>query len=170
MDNTAPVLQLQELFKATKSVEKYFKKEFPENNSYVIPAHRESGQDSGRAKGGLLQISDKTLDVRNERLKTQSYRLQAQILHFGEFKLLWINAYLPTYTQTVNFDQTELLQVQTEIENILENSQFDEVILGGDFNYDKRRISTFTVSMDTFLNSNQFGKSFPSTLLIFILT
>ena len=58
----ASFLQLQEHFKATKFVEKYFTKEFPENNNYVIPAHRESGQDSGRAK------CDKSLDVRNERL------------------------------------------------------------------------------------------------------
>ena len=38
----ASFLQLQEHFKATKSVEKYFKKEFHGNDSYVIPAHRES--------------------------------------------------------------------------------------------------------------------------------
>ena len=50
MDYTAPVLQLQELFKATKSVEKYFRKEFPGNDSYAIPTHGESGQDSGRRK------------------------------------------------------------------------------------------------------------------------
>ena len=85
----------------------------------------------GEEKGGLLQISDKTLDVRNERLKTQSYRLQTQILRSGDFKLLWINAYFPTNSQTVNFYQTELLQVQTEIENILENSQFNEVLPQG---------------------------------------
>ena len=54
-------LQLQEHFKAAKSTDKYFKKEFQGNNSYVIPAHRESGQDNGRAKGGLAQISDKKI-------------------------------------------------------------------------------------------------------------
>ena len=63
-----------------------------------------------------------------------------------------MNTYFPTDPQTVNFDQTELLQVQTEIEGILNNSNFDDVLLGGDFNY-------YTVSMD------RFGKS----LYIFIL-
>ena len=83
-----------------------------------------------------------------------------------------MNAYFPTDPQTVNFDQTELLQVQTEIEGILNNSNFDDVLLGGDFNYDKRRFSTFTVSMDRFLekiDSDQVGKSSPLTLHIFIL-
>ena len=124
-------LQIQEHFKVTKSTttDKYFKKEFRESDSYLIPAHRDSGQDSGRAKGGLAQISDKSLDVRKEIISTKSFRLQAQILNFGEFKLLWMNTYFPTDPQTVNFDQTELLQVQTEIEGILNNSNFDDVLL-----------------------------------------
>ena len=112
-------LQIQEHFKANKSTEKYFKKEIRKSDSYVIPAHRDSGQDSGRAKGGLAQISDKALDVRKERISTKSFRLWAQILYFGEFKLLWMNAYFPTDPQTVNFDQTKLIQLQTEIEGIL---------------------------------------------------
>ena len=144
-------LQLQEHFRASKTVDNYFKKEFPSKDSYVIPAHREPGQDSGRPKGGLAQISDKSLDIRRERINSRSFRLQAQVLHFGDFKLLWINAYFPTDPQTVNFDQTELLQVQTEIESILDSSNYDEVLLGGDFNYDKRRLTSFTISMDRFL-------------------
>ena len=42
------LLQLQEHFKATKSVEAFFKKNFEKNfDSYVIPAYREPFQDSG---------------------------------------------------------------------------------------------------------------------------
>ena len=50
-----------------------------------------------------------------------------------------------------NFDQTELLQVQNEIENIMDTIEYDDCLLGGDFNYDKRRLTTFTLSMDSFL-------------------
>jgi exonuclease III len=151
----ASFFQLQEHFKATKTVNKFFKNEFPDSDSYVIPGHREINQDKGRAKAGLAQISRKCLDIRKERLSTKSFRLQAQILNFGTYKLLWINAYFPTDPRTINYDDTDLLQVQTEIENILENSDCDDVILGGDFNYDKTRPSGFAASMTRFIEKIQ---------------
>ena len=70
----------------------------------MIPAYRESGQDCGRAKGGLAQLVSKNVSVRKQRISTKSWRLQAQLLHFGGYRLLWINAYFPTDPQTVNFD------------------------------------------------------------------
>ena len=54
----------------------------------------------------------------------------------------------PTDPRVANFDQTELLQVQNEIENIMDTIEYDDCLLGGDFNYDKRRLTTFTLSMD----------------------
>ena len=38
------LFQVQEHFKATKSVEKFFKRQFSESDSYVIPAYRETLQ------------------------------------------------------------------------------------------------------------------------------
>ena len=100
-------LQIQEHFKATKSVNKFFKSEFPEHDSYVIPAHRELNQERGRAKAGLSQLSRKCLDIRKEQIPTKSFRLQSQILHFGTYKLLWINAFFPTDQRTINYDDTD---------------------------------------------------------------
>ena len=40
----------------------------------------------------------------------------------------------------------------TEIENIIDTSEFDDVLLGGDFNYDKRRNSGFVKAMNEFLH------------------
>ena len=77
--------QLQEHFKKTKTLETFFKTEFPLCDSFVIPAHRESGQDSGRAKGGLAQLTSKKFCVRKKRISTKSWRLQAQILYIGEY-------------------------------------------------------------------------------------
>ena len=45
--------QLQEHFKTIKTLDSYFRKEFPGNDSIVVPGHREPFQESGRAKGGL---------------------------------------------------------------------------------------------------------------------
>ena len=127
-------LQLQEHFKSTKSLEKYFKDEFPLSDSFVIPGHREINQDSGRAKGGLAQMCDKSLNIRRERISSNNFRVQAQILHFEDYRLLWINAYFPTDPQVFNFDKRELIQIQNDIENIMDKAEFDDVLLGGDFN------------------------------------
>ena len=143
-------LQIQEHFKSTKSVETFFKKQFSTCDSFVIPAYREPFQDSGRAKGGLSQLAAKNIDVVKERIKTKSWRLQAQILHIGELRVIWFNCYLPTDPQTINFDDSELVAVLTEIENILDNNHFDECILGGDFNYDARRMTGFVICQNIF--------------------
>ena len=59
-------LQIQEHFKAIKSVDKYFEKNFPSSDNFVIPAYREPFQDHGRAKGGLAQLTAKHLDIKKE--------------------------------------------------------------------------------------------------------
>ena len=52
----ATFINLQEHFRKNKNVEKLFKDEFPDFNSYVIPGFRADGQDNGRPKGGLAQL------------------------------------------------------------------------------------------------------------------
>ena len=74
------LFQLQEHFKKTKTLEKFFKDEFPLCDSYVIPAYREPGKDSERAKGGLAQLSSSNLDIKRDIINTSSWRLQAQIM------------------------------------------------------------------------------------------
>ena len=44
-------LQIQEHFKITKSLDDFFKKEFPINDIYIVRGYRESFQDTCRAKG-----------------------------------------------------------------------------------------------------------------------
>ena len=60
-------------------MDSFFKREFDNSDSYVVPAFREPFQDSGRAKGGLAEISAKGLAVNKERIKTKHWRIQAQI-------------------------------------------------------------------------------------------
>ena len=57
---------IQEHFK--KTVGNYFKEQFINYNSYLIPAVRNKDLYSGRAKGGLVQLSSK-------RLKTKIVRI-----------------------------------------------------------------------------------------------
>ena len=146
------LLQLQEHFKATKSVEAFFKKNFDSNlDSYNIPAYREPFQDNGRAKGGLAQLCNKNLKIRKERIKTKSWRLQAQIIHIEEYRIIWFNCYMPTDPQTVLYDETDLLPILMEIESILDNNSFDDCILAGDLNLDQRRGSGYVACLSDFL-------------------
>ena len=46
-------MQLQEHFKAYKSVDTIFKRAFPDYDNFTVPAYKEPGQQCGRAKGGL---------------------------------------------------------------------------------------------------------------------
>ena len=153
MDTTgASLLGLQEHFKNTQSLQKLFKKEFPKCDSVVVPAYREEGRESGRAKGGLAQIVDESLNgVKRQKLQVESWRIQAQILHFGTWKLLWVNVYFPTDPKVLNFNEEELLVVQGQLEAILNQGGYDGCICGGDFNYDATRRSGFARSMANFL-------------------
>ena len=89
---------IQEHFRKSKTLDKYFKDQFPNFNSYVIPGFREAGQTRGRP----------TVAIRKDRVHSNSNRVQAQILNFKASKLLWINAYFPCDPHTVTFDKPEL--------------------------------------------------------------
>ena len=143
---------VQEHFKKIKTLDRYFKSEFPNCDSFVKQAHREEGRDTGRAKGGLAQLAVKNVLVRQQKLVTGGWRVQAQVLHFGEWRLLWVNVYFPTDPRILNFNDNELLEVQAELEAVLQGGGYDACLVGGDFNYDARRNSGFARSMASFLD------------------
>ena len=126
-------LSIQEQFKCNKTTDKFFRDNYNFYHSYVIPGHRAPGQDHGRAKAGLAQLSKKSLAVRKDRVVTRNFRIQAQVLNFSSRRILWLNVYLPTAPQTlVQFDDTELVQVHTIIYTVT----FTDVVLAGDLNWD----------------------------------
>ena len=55
---------IQEHFRKNKNTDETFASGFPRYNCYVVPGHRDSGQDSGRPKGGLAQLSNRTFDIK----------------------------------------------------------------------------------------------------------
>ena len=131
------MLGLQEHFKAIKTYEAFFSKHFMKFKSYVKPAVRESYV--GRPKGGLAQLCKKG-KFKRERITNQHWRIQAQVIHIQTYKILWCNVYFPTDPQTQQLsDEAEIIEILTEIENIFEQSNFHDVILSGDFNYESRR-------------------------------
>ena len=94
------LLQLQEHFKATKSVENFFRKHFNKfDDTYVKPAVRPAIVSAGRPRGGLTQMVHKKCGFKKERVHVNSWRLQAQVLHLNQYKLLWLNVYFPVDPQ-----------------------------------------------------------------------
>ena len=113
-DYQVDFLSVQEHFKFTSNTNQYFKKQFLDYFSYIIPGYRSPGQDSGRAKAGLAQLSNKDLKIKKSRIPTKSYRVQAQIINFPTTRILWLNTYSPTDPQLVRQydDRTFLLRLK----------------------------------------------------------
>ena len=135
---------LQEHFKTVKTTEQWFRKQFCDFHTYVIPANRAPGVDCGRGRGGLAQFSLKQLAVRRERIISKNPRVQAQILHFPSCKILWINSYLPCDPQLQHYDDMELLTCLAEVESIVTANPGAEILWSGDLNYDLSRNNHFT--------------------------
>ena len=101
---------------------------------------------------GIAQLSKKSLSIRKDRVMTKNPRIQAQILNFEHSKLLWVNSYLPNDPLTVDFDESELLEVLNEIERILDNSEYDDVLWCGDINWEMSRQTGFSLTVRRFLD------------------
>ena len=151
-ENEINYLTIQEHFKSNKTTDKFFRDNYRKYHSYVIPGHRAPGQDSGRAKAGLAQLSKKCIAVRKDRVVTRNFRIQAQVLNFSSRKILWLNTYLPTDPQTKEkFDDTELSGVLMEVETILTSVAFTDVVWAGDMNWDIDRNTAFSRVMKEFV-------------------
>ena len=84
-------------------------------------------------------LSGKSKSVSKKRIKTESFRLQAQVLNFPRTRLLWINCYMPTDPQTIVYDITEMFSLLAELEKIVDTADYDDVIWIGVMNSDKSR-------------------------------
>ena len=81
-----------------------------------------------------------------------SNRIQAQVLNFSATRLLWLNAYLPTDPQTAVYDEAELLEVLAQIEAVLDTTEYDDVLICGDMNWDMSRQTGFAMTVRRFLD------------------
>ena len=135
---------LQEHFKTVKTTDQWFRKQFHDYSAFVTPAYRAPGVDSGRGRGGLVQLAEKSLTVKRSWVLGQSLRVQAQVLTFPTGKVIWVNSYMPCDPQTQHFDDTELIETLSEVERILASNSDCEVVWSADMNYDTRRDNHFT--------------------------
>ena len=144
-------VSIQEHFKKNKTVDKLFREQFPEKYSYIVQGHRDKESDSGRPKGGIAQMYDKTLNLKVDRIVTKNFRIQAQILNFERSKLLWLNTYFPTDPGGDLVEEGELSELLNAIETIMDTVDFDDILWNGDLNYDPSRTSGFASTISRFL-------------------
>ena len=145
-------LAIQEHFKKTKTIDKYFRDNFRGYSSYVIPGYRAPGQDSGRCRAGLAQLSNKSYSVKKERITTKGFRIQAQVLCMPNCRLLWMNTYMPTDPKRLTeYDDSDLQEVLLEVETILSCCNYTDVIWSGDLNWDMSRVTYFSRTMAKFV-------------------
>ena len=145
-------LSLQEHFKKTNSIDKYFRDNFKNYNSYIVPGYRPPGQDSGRCKAGLAQLSRGIYSVKKDRVTTRGFRLQAQILNMPTCKVLWLNTYMPTDPRRLTeYDDFELREVLVEVEAIISSNSYTDIVWGGDMNWDMSRVTYFARTMSAFV-------------------
>ena len=143
---------IQEHFKTASKSDKFFQNNFKNFQSYVIPGSRPPGQDSGRASGGLAQLTRKEIGIKKDRLQSKNYRIQAQVLNLPGGRLLWLNTYFPTDPQLAgSYDDTDLQEVLAELESILTNNNYTDLVWGSDLNWDMTRNTYFANRVKEFV-------------------
>jgi hypothetical protein len=144
------ILCIQEHFLLDAQDKKYsntnrLRKRFGNCDMFIVPAHKNTSQVSkGRGKGGLATIWRKEMTKYVSKIKCDNYRLQATKFNFPSGPILVINTYFPCDPRTINFDDTELMAVLTEIQNIILQSSTSNVWLAGDLNCHFLRSTSFT--------------------------
>ena len=128
------------------NTDKFFRRGFGNFSSYVVPGHRSPGQVTGRAKAGLAQLCRKEYNLKKVRVKTNGFRVQAQVLGLPNSRVLWLNTYLPPDPHLQHYDDGEL----QEVKDIISTAQFDDIVWGSDINWDPSRNTKFSRSMATF--------------------
>jgi exonuclease III len=157
-------LAIQEHFKKTQTIDKYFRDNFRGYNSYVIPGYSSPGQDSGRCKAGLAQLSKKVYYVKKDRVTTRGFRIQTQVLNMPTCRLLWMNTYMPTDPKRLTeYDDSDLQEVLLEVETILSCCNYTDVIWAGDLNWDMSRVTYFSRTMATLLKNWDLSLCGPAT-------
>ena len=128
----------------------YFaKKALPEHHVIFKPATKDGM--GGRPKNWLFIAVPIFLKENVKEIPVEWKRLQGVIVTVESFRILLINSYFPT--DPSDFDENDLLVLLTEIQKIIDEDDFDYMVLGGDINADFRRKNKFVDIIQEFLTS-----------------
>ena len=130
------------------------RKTFSNHDMYIIPAEKNNQQVSrGRGKGGLATIWDRSLTKYVAKIECENFRLQATKFALPSGSLLVLNAYFPCVPRTANFDDSQLLNLLTEIQMTIHKSDCSRIWLAGDLNSHFARNTKFTNIVKNFIGN-----------------
>ena len=155
--NKIPIICNQEnfLLKASK-----YKIELclPDCHIYFKPAEKEGL--SGRPVNGMFIAIPKYLKPNVTDISpSPTTRIQAILLKTDFRNSLILNTYFPTDPKTDSFDATELLTVLADIQTLINDHDFTELIWTVDINADFNRKTKFVDTVGSFVNENNLIKA-----------
>ena len=128
----------------------------PDHYLFIKPAVKDGLE--GRPKNGMFIAVPASLKEFAKKVTVNSDRLQCIITEMSSSKLLLINSYFPTDPR-VDFDENDLLTLLADIRKIVDENDFDHVILGGDINADFGRKTKFVSIIKEFISDLDLRKS-----------
>ena len=90
----------------------------------------------------------------DEKIVSKSWRVQWQTLIINGYRLLCLNVYMPNDPRLQQMDKNDVLGTLSKIESIMANSVFDDIIVGGHWNFDPGRNTIFCRILREFSDKN----------------
>ena len=115
--------------------------------------------DKGRAKNGMFIAIPNSIKDCCQDVSPGHWRIQAVTITMNSSKLLIINSYFPTDPRTLRFEDRDLIEVFTVINNIIDKNDFANLVLTGDINADFIRNSGHVNSVKQFVEENGLVKA-----------
>ena len=120
---------------------------------YIRPAYKETNRVCrGRAKGGLATLWNPGLTKYVSKIKSENFRLQGTKFSFPSGSLLVVNCYFPCDPRKEEFDDSELVKIIADIENLICSADCFSVLLAGDMNSHFARNNKFTKTIKSFFD------------------
>ena len=113
----------------------------------------------GRPKNGMFIAVPNKLSGNIEDVSPKHWRLQALIIKSVNKRLLIINSYFPQDNKSVEYKDEGLEEILVEIQDILNNKNFDDVIWVGDINADFSRKTGYMWRMKNFIDDTNVCKA-----------
>jgi len=129
----------------------------PDSHIIFKPCLKE--QNLGRPRNGMFIAVPNIIKENICDVSPPHWRIQAIIIKTIKSDILVISTYFPQDPKTLNFDETELIETLNAIDSVIQNNQFQNIILTGDINCDFLRRSGFVNNIDKYFDELNLKKS-----------
>ena len=130
----------------------YYERYIPGINTHCISAMDDSMVSCGRPFGGCAIIWRQSLDASVTPIVTVCKRVCAVKIQIGGHKILLFNVYMPFYNNTDSL--SEYNEVLGVISSISLTEEYDDLLIGGDFNTNVNRHDPLSNLFSSFVNVN----------------